>query len=275
MQANELLKIAAEKFTDAGITTAQLDARVLLQHATGKPREYFMAYPEVEILGTDFLKLVERRLNREPISHIIGTKEFYGREFIVSSDVLTPRPDTELIIEAAKEYLKPLEKPRILELGVGSGCIITTLMLEFEGAEGVGVDISNNALAIAEENAYKLSVQGLRFYCSDWTKNIEPGQFDLVVSNPPYIRSEDSKKLEPELGFEPKIALYAGERGLDAYEKIADGLKDFSFRYAMFEIGQGQEDEVEQIFNKNGFELIEAKKDLAGIIRVLIFRHQK
>jgi release factor glutamine methyltransferase len=272
MQANELLKLAVQKMQAAGIDNAQLDARVLLQFASGKSREFFLAHPEAEIDSSNFMELVERRVKREPISHITGKKEFYGREFIVSADVLTPRPETELIINAAKQYFQPFENLKILELGVGSGCIITTLLLEFPKSTGIGVDISNNALAIARQNAYKLGVQGLEFYCSDWTEKIEPQKFDLVVSNPPYIRSAEAKKLEAELGFEPEIALYAGNSGLDAYEKIARGLKKISFRYAMFEIGQGQEDEVRQIFYDNDLELVEAKKDLAGIIRTLIFR---
>ncbi len=271
----KLLLQASEKLKHAGIDTPELDARVLLEFVTGKNRTFFITYPEYEINDKQrrsFDELIGRRINREPVSHIVGKKEFYGREFTVSSDVLTPRPETELIIDAAKQYFQPTEKLKILELGVGSGCIITTLMLEFTGSSGVGVDISNNALAIARQNAYKLGVQGIEFYCSDWTENVEAQRFDLVVSNPPYIRSEDSKTLEAELGFEPEIALYAGSSGLDAYRKIAEGLRDFSFRYAIFEIGLGQEEEVSTIFNKNGFELLEAKKDLAGIIRTLIFR---
>ena len=274
----KLLQQASEKLKQAGIDTPELDARVLLEFVTGKSRTFFITYPEHEINEKEqrtFDELIERRIKREPISHIVGNKEFYGRDFAVSSDVLTPRPETELIIDAAKEYFQLSEKLRVLELGVGSGCIISTLLLEFPGSTGVGVDISNNALAIARQNAYKLGVQGIEFYCSDWTENIEAQRFDLVVSNPPYIRSEDSKMLEAELGFEPELALYAGSSGLDAYKKIAKGLGKFSFRYAMFEIGQGQEAEVEKIFNDNNFKLVAAKKDLAGIVRTLVFRPEE
>lgn len=275
MQANEALKIAVQKIESAGIKGAALDARVLLEFATGKNRTFFLANPNAQINEAEFFRLVERRVNREPVSHITGKKEFYGREFIVSADVLTPRPETELIIDTAKDLFETTEPIKILELGVGSGCIIITLMEEYLGAIGVGVDISEKALAIARKNAYNLGITGIEFYCSDWAENIgtdgKKNQFDLVVSNPPYIKADEKNSLEAELGFEPDIALYAGRSGLDAYEKIAKGLGKISFRYAIFEIGQGQETEVEKIFNENGFKLIEQKKDLAGIIRTLVF----
>ena len=271
MQATELLKIAVKKLEDVGIASAMLDARVLLQFATQKPKEYFLAHPNAEVEEEFFLQLLEHRLKREPISHITGKKEFYGREFEVNSHVLTPRPDTELIIDTAKEYFKTSEKLNILELGVGSGCIILTLLAEFPNSGGLGVDISHNALAIAKKNAYNLGVTSIEFCCSDWTKEIKPQKVDLVISNPPYIKVTEEKNLEAELGFEPKIALYAGNSGLDAYQQIARELKSLDFSYAMFEIGQGQEAQVEEIFLENGMNLITTKKDLAGIIRVLVF----
>jgi len=283
MSAKILFTDSVQKLQLANVPNPQLDVQILLELATGKERSYFFAHPEYELAEveqTKFNELLARRLAREPISHIIGKKEFYGREFTVNEHVLTPRPETEFIIEAAKELFGPRRQINILDLGTGSGAIIITLLAEFPQSTGVGLDRSNNALAIARQNAYNHDITRVEFYCSDWneenwTKKIKPQKFDLVVSNPPYIELTSKNTLEPELGFEPDIALYAGQNGLDAYKAIAAGLKGFEFDYAMFEIGQGQEKQVEQIFNTAGLKLTKTKHDLANIPRILVFNNEQ
>lgn len=283
MSMQYLFNQSVQKLKNAGISSPMLDVQILLELATGKERSYFFAHPEYELQVAEqdkFNELLTRRLSREPISHITGKKEFYGRDFIVTNAVLTPRPETELFIETAKELFSDQQKLNILDLGTGSGAILLTLLAEFPNSEGFGVDISNNALAIAKQNAYNLGLTRVEFYCSDWNeknwaKKIKPQKFDLVVSNPPYVELTSKNTLETELGFEPEIALYAGHDGLDAYKAIAASLESFEFDFAMFEIGQNQHKQVEDIFNKIGLELIKTKADLANIKRVLAFKNNK
>jgi release factor glutamine methyltransferase len=263
--ANEL-----EQIKQSGSTSPQLDLRILLQTATGKSREFFMSHPEYELTPDEqkvFEQLVSRRAKGEPIAYITGHKEFYGRQFVVSSAVLIPRPETELLVEAAITF-KPTT---ILDLGTGSGCILLTLLAELNGATGLGVDVSNNALAIARQNAYNLGIGNAEFICSSWTKEVKNKQFDLIVSNPPYVESA-SNKLNLDTKFEPQIALFAGSDGLDAYRQIANELKCFEFKHAIFEFGQGQEDAVKSIFEETGLITEKIITDYAGIKRHIILR---
>ena len=277
MKISEIIKSAVRKLQQVGVESAQLDARILLEHAIKKDRSFLIAnsdYEITEVQNNEFEKLLQRRINREPISHILETKEFWGRNFKVSSDVLTPRPETEHIIEAALKYYKPSqtgEKYKILDLGTGSGCILLTLLQEIPNSEGLGVDISKTALAIAKDNAYNQKVNNAEFILSEWCENLTQKHFNLIVSNPPYIPLHDLKSLEKELSFEPKNALFAGNDGLDDYRKIAEQIKFIGFDYAIFEIGFNQENEVKEIFSLNGMNCIEVIKDLAGISRSLVF----
>jgi release factor glutamine methyltransferase len=269
--ANEL-----EQIKQSGSTSPELDLRILLQLATGRSRELFIAHPEYELAPDEQQKLsqlVARRAQNEPIAHIMGYKEFYGRDFAVSRDVLTPRPETEHIIDEVKKLWPSSTPLKILDLGTGSGCILLTLLQEFPNSTGLGVDISNNALAIARQNAYKQGVGNAEFICSSWTKEVKNKQFDLIVSNPPYVESA-STKLNLETKFEPQIALFAGEDGLDAYRQIASELKSFGFKYAIFEFGQGQLEGLSTIFKNNGFSALTVVPDYAGIDRLLIVKGQ-
>ncbi len=272
--ASGILKSVSGEFSNAGIETASLDARILLETATGKTRSFFVANPDYaldENEGEKLRELVSRRLNREPVAQIIGKKEFWGRDFAVSRDVLTPRPESELIIEAALERLKKNAPHSFLDLGTGSGCLILTLLAEFPSAKGVGADISQTALAIAARNAYNLGIDRVELVLSEWCENIAPQRFDLIVANPPYIPLNQRNCLSKELSFEPDMALYSGDDGLDSYRQIAAQTGKFSPKLVILEIGIGQEDQVDEIFKGHGFNLKEMKRDLAGITRTLVF----
>lgn len=191
---------------------SHLDAELILAHALHKERVFLHAHPDYELTESeqkraeDYLK---RRQNHEPVAYILGSKEFYGREFVVTSDTLIPRPETEAIIDLIKEL--SLEKPKILDVGTGSGCIAITLKLELPESDVMAVDISEKALAVAEKNANNLHVN-LEFKKSDLLKNVDE-KFDIIIANLPYV-DKNWDWLSPELDFEPETALYSEDFGL-------------------------------------------------------------
>ena len=226
--------------------------------------------------GGNLEEKINRRLNHEPVSKIIGKKGFWKSEFITSSNVLDPRPDSETIIESVLKYYSEKNKPyRILDIGVGSGCLLFSLLDEYPYAAGVGVDISPDALLVAEQN------KGNRFatlfqkdlYDNHWTDDLD--RFDIIISNPPYIPSQDIKKLSPDVRlYDPIIALDGGQDGLDAYRALAQNLSSvLAPKGSIFlEIGQGQEQDVADIFVAAGFKFCQAFPDFGGIIRVVVFQ---
>lgn len=280
MNIAQAIKFAVNMLEDAGVASANLDTKILLEAATGKSRAQIIAHGEYELGEAEqkkFDELVALRARRIPISQVLGCKEFYGREFVVDGNVLTPRPETELMIDAAKKLFRKDENLHILDLGTGSGCILLTLLLEFPNASGIGADISKKAIAIAEKNKYILNVEGAELICSDWLETVRNGtNFDLIVSNPPYISLQDKKDLARELDFEPDSALFAGDDGLECYRKIADEISSrhnkVNFKYLILEIGQNQESEIIEIFEKQEIKFLEHYKDLNGIIRTLVFK---
>lgn len=276
MKISELLEEAVKNFKAAGIETPRLDGLILMEITLGKGREYIIAHSEDEMQPIEidkFSELVSRRLKREPISHIVGKRQFYGREFLVSDDVLTPRPETEILIEAALSLFQKDNKINILDLGLGSGCILLTLLAEMPNAKGTGVDISNSALAIAKKNAYNLGIANVEFIESDWLKNPAlKNEYQLIVSNPPYIPISDAKTLPAELSYEPDAALFGGDDGLECYRMLAEQLSAVNFNFFVLEIGIGQERDIEKIFDKYRIKLKEIIADLAGIPRVMIFQ---
>lgn len=275
MKISDALHSAVNRLKTAGVDGAALDARILLETATGKTRAQIIAHDEYELNAAEaaeFERILHQREQRIPISQILGSKEFYGRDFVVDSYVLTPRPETELMIDAALELFPADSKLNILDLGTGSGCILLTLLLEFPNAAGVGADISKKAIAIAEKNKYNLGVEGAELVCSNWLETVKNGtNFDLIVSNPPYISLTDKDTLAKELDFEPDTALFAGNDGLDCYRELADSLNDLSFKYLILEIGINQENEIIETFEKQEIKFLKQYKDLSGIIRTLVF----
>ncbi len=270
-----LIRQAAKQLGLRGIETAALDARLLLQFATDMRREEIVAEPDFIVtpdLAARFWSFVERRCAFEPVSRILGSREFYGREFQVTPAVLDPRADTETLIAAALPLARG--KCRILDLGTGSGAIIATLLAERPEALGVASDVSEAALGVARVNAEAQGVSGrLTLLRADWFDGIE-GLFDLIVSNPPYIASAEIAGLAVDVrDFDPLGALDGGADGLAAYRRIAAGASGHLFPkgQVLVELGAGQEADVRQLFEAAGFGFKGQAFDLGGHVRCLTF----
>ena len=267
--------------TAAGIDNVRFEARLLLAHAAHLTIEQLVARGNdttpagvVEAVRA----LTARRVRREPMAYILGEREFWGLNFKVTPAVLVPRPDSETLIEASLELLPDRDRRwRILDLGVGSGCLLLTLLREFPQAAGVGMDASPEALAVARGNAETLGVAGrATLVTGDWR---EPGwaerlsgPFDLVISNPPYIKSQVIDRLMPEVArFEPRQALDGGPDGLVAYRTIAAASSKLITRggWLAVEAGEGQSAEIVELFRVAGLTPKAPWKDLGGIERVI------
>lgn len=265
-----LLARGVRQLTEAGVPDAPRDARRLLAHAAGvEAGRLTLILPEPVSVEAEaeFAALLQRRCAREPVSHLIGTRMFYGRQFEVNRFVLDPRPETEILVEAALQR----SFARVLDLGTGSGCILLTLLAEVPEAVGLGADLSAEAITVAERNAQALGLrERAQFVRSNWSDAIEES-FDLLVSNPPYIALAEMPDLSPEVReFEPEMALTDGADGLEAYRAIAEGLHPLrTGGDAFFEIGPTQGQAVKAIFDAKGFERIEIIKDLDGRDRVV------
>lgn len=277
MKIKELFSKSSKRLKDKGIDTANLDVKMLLSFLLKSDSNNLINYFEKDI-STSFEKrfdnLINRRLNREPVANIIGKKSFWDYEFAVNKNVLTPRPDSETLIEAVLENYKDKEKKfNILDLGTGSGCLILTLLKIYKNANGLAIDKSKKALNIAQKNSKNLNIKNIKFLKNNWNSGIEK-KFDLIISNPPYISKEELKTLEPEVNiFNPILALSDGNDGLDCYRYLAKNLrKNCKKNTKIFlEIGKNQEKDIQQIFENNGFILIKSHKDINQIVRVLYF----
>jgi release factor glutamine methyltransferase len=271
----------AARLREAGVDTAELDARLLVCHACAMSHETFVASPRRPLEASERVeleRLVRRRCAREPVSRIIGRREFWGLEFAIGSGTLDPRPDTETLVAAALELVKQrgMSRPlRILDLGTGSGCILVSLLRELPHATGVGVDINRAALALARGNALAHGCAGrASFVCTSWADGLA-SEFDLVVANPPYIRTGDLGQLQPEVRlYDPPCALDGGTDGLDAYRQIVYYARDVCAQggWLVFEIGDGQDDQVAGLMAADGaFAACEVRRwrDLAGKVRCI------
>lgn len=280
-----LLRDAAVALTSAGIDNVRFEARLLLARAAGLSVEQLIARggdPAPAATATALRELTARRVRREPMAYILGEREFWGLPFKVSPAVLVPRPDSETLIETALALLPDRTRPlRLLDLGVGSGCLLLTLLREYPAATGVGLEASEAALAIARENAETLGVAArtkLRagdWRRPDWTERLE-GPFDLVVSNPPYIESRVIDGLMPEVArHEPRLALDGGADGLDAYRLIAAASPRLIVPggWLLVEGGEGQAADISGIFAAAGLSPLAPRKDLAGVERVVPAKH--
>jgi release factor glutamine methyltransferase len=277
--ATSLLRAAKRALTETGDPTPGLDARLLLQQAAGISHEALIADPHLLVLNeaeVTFHALLSRRLAGEPVSRILGEREFYGRDFRITPATLDPRPDTETLIAAALAFIPSDRSCRIIDLGTGSGIIGVTLLAERPNARAVMTDTSAAALAVARENAERHGVSGRSTFAhGNWFAGAR-GPFDLVLSNPPYIRQAILPTLAPEVrDFDPETALVAGPDGLKAYREIAAAARSSLAPggHVIVEIGEGQAIEIEEIFAEQGFGLMKRWQDLAGHVRCLGFSH--
>jgi release factor glutamine methyltransferase len=268
----------ATQLLQQGSVTPQLDAEILLCKALKKDRTYLRAWPELELnqqLIEEFKQLISLRQQGHPIAYLIGAKEFWSREFILTPDVLIPRPETELLVELGLN-LTPKDKPcKIIDLGTGSGIIAITLAAEKPNAEITATDFSPAALGVAKRNAAKHKIHNIRFYRSHWFEAIPPGKFDLILSNPPYVAAYDPHLDEGDLRFEPTTALISGSNGLADIKTIAESarLRLGYGGYLLFEHGYNQQDAVQKLLQSLTFCNIETHVDLAGNPRVTVAQY--
>jgi release factor glutamine methyltransferase len=279
------LRDTAVALTAAGIDNARFEARLLLAQASGFTIEQLVARGTDEVPANvveTARALTARRVRREPMAYILGEREFWGLSFKVSPAVLVPRPDSETLIEAVLSLMPDRSRPwRILDLGLGSGCLLLTLLREYPLAQGVGLEASIEALAIAQENAEALGVADrARLIAGDWRQpgwvdtlvQARGGPFDLVVSNPPYIPSAAVPKLMPEVSsFEPRLALDGGADGFDAYHTIIAACPRLvtAGGFMAVEVGESQAPEITGLFAAAGLSPRAPWKDLGGIDRVV------
>jgi release factor glutamine methyltransferase len=282
-----LLRDAAVALAAAGIDNVRFEARLLLAHAAGLSAEQLIARgaePAPAAVAERLRALTARRVLREPMAYILGEREFWGLPFKVSPAVLVPRPDSETLIEAALALMPDRQRPwRILDLGLGSGCLLLTLLREYPAASGVGLELSEEALAVAQANAEALAVDArARLILGDWQQpdwqQRLGGPFDLLVSNPPYIEAGAIERLMPEVArFEPRLALDGGPDGLAAYRNIATAAPALMAPggRVLVESGEGQVTEISRIFASAGLAMEAPWRDLAGIDRVVSAMHSK
>ncbi len=281
-RVDSVLRHARDILTAQGIDGAELDARLLVCHVLDISFEQLIRSPERRINQSYMAGINEvlaRRVAHEPVSRIIGTRDFWRSTFVLNSDTLDPRPDSEVLIEAALECAALLKKTRgddlrILDLGTGSGCLLISMLMELEHAFGVGVDVAPEALFAARHNAELAGVEDqCSFVCSDWMASLGAG-FDLILCNPPYIPTADIEGLEAEVrSYDPKRALDGGVDGFDAYARLIADMHDVlnPGAWVLFEVGEGQAERVSDLFVDNNFNLnggLSAQlHDLSGLVR--------
>lgn len=248
------------------------EARLLLCQLLGRNTAWLEAHRDEaleEPAASRFVAWVQRREEGEPVAYLLGLREFYGRDFAVSPAVLIPRPETELLVELALSKLANLPRPRILDLGTGSGCLAITLALECPAAQVTAVDASPAALAVATENARRLGA-AVRLVESDWYAALDSEHFDLILANPPYIAPGDPHLSQGDLRFEPASALSAADNGLADLRRIVAGAADHLAPggWLLCEHGYDQAEVMAHLLTMAGVSAIEQHRDLAGIIRV-------
>ena len=287
MTYSDLIKEGAELLSDANISEAALDARLLLEYICHTDRNMLYSHPDKEVSQVEetlYRNLLSKRADRIPLQHLTGSQEFMGLNFIVNSDVLVPRQDTEFLVEEAMKYTQ--DGMRVIDLCTGSGCILLSIMNYKNNITGVGVDISDGALSVAKDNANELGINPSPIFvkCDLTSENAvsdllvsineeksDINKFDILVSNPPYIRTKIISTLDPEVkDHDPMIALDGGEDGLIFYRIIASKGKELLTNYGrlFLEIGYDQKEDVEAILLNEGYKDIKTLKDYAGLDRV-------
>ena len=276
MNIQELIHHGSMVLKRNNIVSYSLDSEILMSKAIQKDRGYIMLHLDEKLdkkISDYYKDLIIQRSTHKPIAYILGEKSFWNYEFNISKDVLIPRPDTEIIVEKVLEITKNKSKQKILDIGTGSGCILLTILKEKLNFYGTGIDISKKCIDITRINAIKLGVYDrLKLIKSD-IDNFNYGKYDLIISNPPYIRQIDLKYLERDvINFEPLIALNGGIDGLSEIRKVI--YRSFKLLKSngklILEIGFNQKNDVKKLLKKKGFYINEVVKDLAKNNRCII-----
>ncbi len=274
MTIDEAINFASQKLNISGIPEPRREASLLLGYCIDKDRAFIISHNSAELTErekTKYISLIERREKAEPFHYITGEKEFYGLLFKVDRSVLIPRPETEMLVEAAIEFLSPLDSPSFCEIGVGSGCISVSILRNVNTAKAVAGDVSEAALDVVIKNAGRHSVTDrLNLFRSDVFENIPKDNFDLIVSNPPYVPAEDIGGLEKDVrDFEPHTALTDGGSGFSILEQIISNAPQYlrSGGKIMLEFGIGQAETLRACFELNIWRDVQIKNDLRSIPR--------
>ena len=276
-QSSKLLKVY-------GFERPRHESIIIFKDILKKSYVDILSNSDLRISITETNKILEnlfKRLKGKPLSKISGVKEFYSRQFITSEDTLDPRPDTELIVDVVKNLSKDFTKNsiNILDIGTGSGCIIITIILELMtklNTRATALDISKKALLVAKKNLIKFNLEKkINLIESNWFEKLD-NKFDLIISNPPYIKKNDLAKLSKEVRYDPLISLDGGSTGLRSYFKIAKEVNKHLKKdgFVILEIGIGQLKQVDNIFLNQGFRRILKEKDLQGIDRVVVYQYK-
>ena len=277
-----LINVGKKILSESGVNNAMNEAKIIIKRTLKRTELELIISPNQRISSKQRKLVLQNFIERtkgRPVSKIFGFKEFFSNEFVVNKNVLDPRPETELLVEIAIKKLLELRqwKVSLLELGVGSGCVIISILLSTKKnkVSALGIDICDKALNVADKNNKKFKLEKiLKLKKSDWFSNVH-GKFDIIVSNPPYVRTSEIKNLDKEVKlYDPFIALNGGLKGLGCFEKIAREAKCHLKENGiiLLEIGFGQINSVKNIFEKMGYETFLKEKDLQGIIRVVGFK---
>ena len=277
MQIKEVMRKGMIKLKTNNIEQPNLKSRLLMQYILNKPREYLLVHDDKQLTlrqEVNYFKAIKKLLDGEPLQHITHRQEFMRLMFYVDENVLIPRPDTEILVEEVIKIAKKISAKKILDLCTGSGAIAVSLAKYIEGSQITATDISRKALSIAKLNAVNNNVEDkITFVSSDLFQNIPEEKYDIIVSNPPYIKRNVIQKLDKEVRKEPIIALDGGDDGLKFYKKIIDNAYEYlKYKgYLCFEIGYDQKDEVTKLIENEGKYIdTYSKKDLYDNDRIVI-----
>ena len=276
MNIQEAVKKGQIILKSKNIESAELDSQILMSEALKKSKKYLILNFQEKVMDKQliyFNSLISQRAVGKPIAYLLKKKDFWKYEFFVNKDVLIPRPDTEILVEQVLRLTKNKNKLNLLDIGVGSGCILLSILKEKKNFYGTGIDISNKSLNICNINTHKLGLTNrVRLFKSD-VDNFNYGKYDLVISNPPYIKKYDLKCLEKDVvNFEPKKALDGGINGLSEIRKVINKSSDLVKKngFLILEIGFNQKNYVGKILNNKGFYIKKIVRDLANNDRCII-----
>jgi release factor glutamine methyltransferase len=272
MNIKQALQQAGKKLADSS-PSAMLDAQVLLTYVLRCNTAHLAAWPEKTLSEdqlADFQKLVNRRQQGVPVAHLTGSREFWSLDFSVDDSTLIPRPETETLVEYLLENFGDRENLKLLDMGTGSGAIAISIAREKPGWEIVASDISEQALKLARQNCSYHDTGNVTLIHSDWFQSIDQENFDIIISNPPYIASDDPHLTQGDVRFEPESALSSGATGMDDIEHICSHAKEYLLKngWLMVEHGYNQKQLVADCFARNGFSEIEQRQDLSGHTRM-------